>query len=84
MEKAQSESKLNCKLTCAVDQLCLFMFRTNKRTTKKKGKEKEAVTGRGGKLGSTSYTESMRLMRGMNGCVSQTVSLIFPIFRCKL
>ena len=84
MEKAQSESKLNCKLTCAVDQLCLFMFRTNKRTTKKKGKEKEAVTGRGGKLGSASYTECMRLMRGMYCCASQTVSLIFPIFRRKL
>ena len=84
MEKSQSESKLNCKLTCAVDQLCLFMFRTNKRTTKKKGKEKEAVTGRGGKLGSASYTESMRLMRGMYCCASQTVSLIFPIFRRKL
>lgn len=47
MEKAQSEGKLNCKLTCAVYQLCLFMFRTNKRNTKKKGKEKEAVTARG-------------------------------------
>ena len=41
MEKAQSESKLNCKLTCAVDQLCLFMFRTNKRTTKKKKRKGE-------------------------------------------
>jgi len=75
MKKAQSKGKLNCNLTCAVDQLCLFMFRTNKRN-KKKGKEKEAVTAHGGKLGSASYTESMRLMRGMYCCVSQTVSHI--------
>ena len=32
----------------------------------KKGKEKEAVTAHGGKLGSASYTESMRLMREGN------------------
>ena len=84
MKMAQScEGKLNCNLTCAVDQHWLFIFRTNKRN-KKKGKEKEAVTAHGGKLGSASYTESMRLMREMYCCVSQTVSLIFLIFRCKL
>ena len=66
MKKAQScEGKLNCNLTCAVDQHWLFIFRTNKRN-KKKGKEKEAVTAHGGKLGSASYTESMRLMREGN------------------
>ena len=44
MKKTQScEGKLNFNLTCAVDQLWLFIFRTNKRN-KKKGKEKEAVT----------------------------------------
>ena len=89
MKKAQScGGKLNCNLTCALDQLCLFMFRTNKRNTKK-GKEKEAVTARRCKLGSASYTKSMLLMRGMQtrfcfvhwiyaaSFVSQTVSPIF-------
>ena len=67
MKKTQScEGKLNFNLRCAVDQLCLFIFRTNKRNKKKKGKEKEAVTAHGGKLGSASYTESMRLMREGN------------------
>ena len=81
MKKTQScEGKLNFNLTCAVDQLWLFIFRTNKRN-KKKGKEKEAVTAHGGKLGSASNLGRCPLQRrGMYCCVSQTVSLIFLIF----
>lgn len=46
---------------------------------KKKGKEKEAVTARGGKLGSASYTESMLL-----GLSPKLHHRYFVIFRCKL
>ena len=41
MKKTQScEGKLNFNLRCAVDQLCLFIFRTNKRNKKKRKGER--------------------------------------------